>query len=219
MDMPFKKATFTCKNRHTVLKYCKSDADIRRVFQAHTCDVCKFPFEICEIKDETIMAVRDIDALESNIQKIQKELNDAQATLKSLKEQEEKDSGYFVPRGRTCGFHYVLGNGEVCSSQSPNDYFQYIRMGLYAKTRKEAEKIVARMQVTQKLRVLANGFKPDWNNNLTYKYYIYMYEKNFQIGCYASTSLGPGVVYFKTDTEAMNAIKELGDELYVLFDD
>ena len=65
-----------------------------------------------------------------------------------------------------------------------------------------------------RLKRAADGFVPDWVSNIEVKYAIEFnnYAKEWDVATYRYTQ-SPGVVYFRTEKDAQNAIDVLGEEL------
>lgn len=88
-------------------------------------------------------------------------------------------------------------------------------------TKEAAETELEKQKVMQKLRVLADGFVPDWgydtcnDNPKNYLYYAYRLG-TWSVSCSKNTSSGLGCIYFPTREAAQAAIDTLGSELDVL---
>ena len=68
--------------------------------------------------------------------------------------------------------------------------------------------------VMDRLKQMAGGFVPDWDDENQTKWYI-LHEnsiKEWSVG-FVTTTKSPGVVYFRTAHDAQAAIDELGEEL------
>ena len=94
-------------------------------------------------------------------------------------------------------------------------------MGNVFRTKEEAIRKRDKERVMHKLRVLANGFVPDWSSNFQQKweiYYNYETEKLSEAWHTSCRDASTRDVYFATQEDAKNARLTLGDELLVLFD-
>jgi len=154
---------------------------------------------------------------------IQQEIEDMKEALKSLeqKAREQEPQGVWQPKE---GEDYF---GIEDTSEVYEDYYSEgcittkarINQGNVFKTGEEAELEAKRREVTQKLRVLAGGFNPDWKDSAQTKVSV---EYNSEHGCLGVESYRhlqtQGAIYFKTKEAAQHAVDTLGYELLVLFD-
>lgn len=70
-----------------------------------------------------------------------------------------------------------------------------------------------------KFRRLAKGFVPDWGDDLQHKGYILYDHQNalWVSDCfYATQTQTPGIVYFATRQDALDAITAMGDDMELL---
>ena len=89
--------------------------------------------------------------------------------------------------------------------------------GNILRTKEDAERVVKRRIVTQKLRVLAGGFKPDWKDEKQLKEHVCLNPKSNTLATAHYAWKSQGVIYFP-EGKAKHAIDTLGDELLCLFD-
>lgn len=116
-------------------------------------------------------------------------------------------------------YYHLFNDGKI--ERDGWEGFQHERdafaMGNVFRTRKEAELEKKRRIVTQKLKELAGGFKPDWKDikqvkwNLYYEHEVEKWKLNSQRFCSV-----PGVVYFASEGDLSHAREVLGSELDVL---
>lgn len=115
-------------------------------------------------------------------------------------------------------YFYLLANGVYSSTWGGDPVDKgYTEQGLVFRTEKEAEKHRQRNIVMKKLRDLAGGFVPDWDDTAQTKYVIFFNYRynNWDTSGYDYT-YHYGQAYFHTRQEAQHAIDTLGDELKVL---
>ena len=161
-------------------------------------------------------ALNEIKQIEQNVQQMTTRLDE----LKKIVSQPDEPKGLWVPeKGEE--FYWVDSLGGVYKgtySGHSNDHHRK-NIGNYFKTRADAERHVKKLQVTQRLRELAGGFKPDWSGDSQTKYCIC---KNYNTGKvdfgWVHQASYAGTVYFETRESVQNAIKIIGDDLHVLFD-
>lgn len=151
--------------------------------------------------------MEDIEALKEKLASMGKELNNPE----TFKHFPSKGDNYYF---------YTSSKGVICSNIATSDD---LRVNVF-KSKEEADnaynKAVALEKVKRRLLELQGDWKPDWGNGDEEKVYIsyYHYEGVFE----------PGVVYFsqsfkvypymKSTEIALTIIKEMKDELKLIFD-
>lgn len=156
-----------------------------------------------------------------NHQQIREELSKAEQTQKSASESIARltkllnePEGCWKPEYDADG--YIVYADTVTDSKGAS--FLYHKTGNCFPTKEAAELHVKRLKVIQKLKEMAGGFKPDWKDSHTRKWFIaYNHEKkNWQTD--SNYWLQGSHVYFETEAIAQAAITTLGDELNVLLE-
>jgi len=90
---------------------------------------------------------------------------------------------------------------------------KYLLQGNLFRTREEAETERDKRIVMQKLRVLAGGYKPDWERYMSEKFSL-SHNSSAVWGVTINSRLHqPGCIYFPSREAAQAAIDELGSEL------
>jgi hypothetical protein len=83
-------------------------------------------------------------------------------------------------------------------------------------SKKDAERVQIFIKLINVAAVLNDGWAPDWNNNGERKYKITMEKKEFRVD--NNQVINAGMVYFKTEALAKQAIQIIGErELENLF--
>ena len=140
--------------------------------------------------------------------------------VNDIENQQKEPQGVWQPKDGE-GVYCVLRDGKVicvnyidCST-----YENELNQGGMFETEAEAKLEANKRIVTQNLRVLAGGFKPDFDNvgesklHINYNHYeerfVVLRDTNYQT---------QGVIYFETREAAQHAVDTLGDELLCLFD-
>lgn len=102
-----------------------------------------------------------------------------------------------------------LGEISTATSVKGEECFKYLNN---CTSKKQAEKLLAINKLMNVAKYLNDGWKPDWNNNNEYKYYLFVYNNNNTIGYSTCASSSFDVIYFKTKELAMQAVKILGED-------
>ena len=134
------------------------------------------------------------------------------------------DTGVWVPKiGDT--FFYVWAAGAICEDVWKNEEadFAMRALGNVYKCKVEAEIHVERRKayvaVVRKLREIAGGFVPDWEDKAQRKYFLYRNRiaKKWEFG-YVQDAQYPAAVHFRCEKDARAALA-LGSELDALLYD
>lgn len=165
---------------------------------------------------KTLTDLQDALAAEQTVR------NTADKRIAELKEQinalpqglwkPKKGEGYFFIKSDGCLDHDLYNNHPIDNRR--------LSIGNCFPTREAAERHVAWLKVTQRLRELAGGFKPDWNDHSQAKFKLCFDHivKKWE-SCIFYYCQNPGLIYFPTREAAQHAIDVLGDDLNVLLDD
>ena len=81
-----------------------------------------------------------------------------------------------------------------------------------APTEHQLQRLLALNKLMNTAYYLNNGWKPDWENTLQIKFYIYYNHNNKIISINFGNYLNYGIVYFKSKELAQQAIEILGEE-------
>lgn len=74
-------------------------------------------------------------------------------------------------------------------------------------TRREAKQYRKWLKARATLLEDTNGFKPDWNDEDEWKYYVYYNHKDSTFWVSSMSYLNDGKIYFETKEDAENSIK------------
>lgn len=77
---------------------------------------------------------------------------------------------------------------------------------------KQAKKLLAINQLMNTAKYLNGDWKPDWDNEKEFKYYILLNLSNNKINIYMTCVSLKSIVYFQTEELAQKAINILGEE-------
>jgi len=145
--------------------------------------------ELIELQDQHAKMGKKIKALELSLK-----ANDAWP-------QYDDRYLYVSSQGDICGFKYNGGDfDQDCQS-----------LGNMFRTEEEAEHEVKRRKVTTKLKSMTNGFVPNWDDRIKYKWYLRKYENDLECD-YHTIAQHLNTVYFATEEDAQKAIDTLGPD-------
>lgn len=121
-------------------------------------------------------------------------------------------------------YYYLDDDGDVNFSTEYNysfDNFRY-NIGNYFQTEKEAEAYRERLLAVKKIKdwALENAsFEPDWEHGGQKKWVINYNHKNssFQTDCWYTLQFQTELPSFKSDDDAKQCIKEMDQELRIVF--
>ena len=159
--------------------------------------------------------------------KIQLKINDkeislSEETIKEIKKVvEEKKNVYFIPEISE-RFYRIAGHGEPYFNGIGSD--KYVKTGMYAKTIKEAAKIVARMKAVQRVKVWISDnlrvFHPNWNESAQKKYHLYYnYEsKKFGYDYHIKYKEYSPIGYLKSEEDCEKLIEACKEGLLIILD-
>ena len=158
------------------------------------------------MKTDKTKLLQDIEAMKEKLASMEEELN----KLKEFK--------HFPSTGEVYYF-YTSSIGAICSNTASDNN---LKVNTY-RTEKEAEKAynkaVAIEKVKRRLLELQGDWKPDFNGNLgAYVIYYSYFSKKFDSGIHASIKHASLIPYIKTSEIVDTIIKEMDDELKLIFD-
>ena len=101
--------------------------------------------------------------------------------------------------------------GKRLENNDPFDYEDYTQYRSNCTSERQAQKLLAINELMNVAKYLNDGWKPDWNNGLEEKYYLYINNGN-KLCVYYIYGYNKGPVYFKSEELARQAIEILGEE-------
>jgi hypothetical protein len=159
------------------------------------------------MKTDKTKLLQDIEAMKAKLASMEEELN---------KPEEFK---HFPNKGEVYYF-YTSSKGAICSNTASDDN---LKINTY-KTREEAvkayNKAIALEKIKRRIIELQGDWKPDWGNGDEEKVDIsyYHYECVFEPGVVYFSQSFKDYPYIKSTEIALTIIKELKDELKLIFD-
>lgn len=150
--------------------------------------------------------IEDIEAMREKLASMEKQLN------------EPEKIKHFPSEGDVYYFYTFVGT--VCRNIASSDN---LKISVY-KTEKETQnaynKAVAVEKVKRRIIELQGDWKPDWTDDDERKYYILYHHtnKNFIPVCWFTTQSDSLIPYIKSEQIALTIIKEMENELKVIFD-
>lgn len=158
------------------------------------------------MKTDKTKLLQDIEAMKEKLASMEEELN------------KPEEFRHFPSKGDE--YYYYTSIGIICSNNAPNDD---LKVNAF-KTREEAKKAcltaVALEKIKRRLLELQGDWKPDWGNGDEPKVCIsYLHGTSiFQIGVFYAGHISIELPYIKSTKIAETIIKEMEDELKLLFD-
>ena len=104
-------------------------------------------------------------------------------------------------------YYYINAFGDIKNTNSAYSICHTI-IPHGAPTAQQLERLLAINKLMNVAYYLNDGWEPDWESYIEYKYFIYYENKIFKMG--SNTSVNYGVVYFKSKELAKQAIEILG---------
>ncbi|MFA7238969.1 MAG: hypothetical protein WC091_02580 [Sulfuricellaceae bacterium] len=154
----------------------------------------------------------------SEITKAEQTQREAAAHIDKLRKMLDEPEGCWKPAKFNEGY-CVTGNGSVCGSGHGFDAIEYNYFGNCFPTKEAAELHVKKLNVIQKLRELAGGYKPVWGNGkCIYSIVFDNSQKEWVATARTFTMDNFMLPYFSTMEAAQAAITTLGDELNCLLE-
>ena len=158
------------------------------------------------MKTDKNKLLQDIEAMKEKLASMEEELNKTEV----FKHFPSKDDKYY----------YYTTTGDVRNLTAVDDE---LRVNVY-KTEEEAQeaynKAVALEKIKRRLLELQGDWKPDWSDENEEKYCI-QYDHSdgwFKSDCWFTTQYNLSIHYMENDETALTIIKEMEDELKLLFD-
>lgn len=143
-------------------------------------------------------------------EEIGKEIERLVYGIKSLPDDKPK---LWRPCAENKGVFVVRNFGPILDLKTANLLYN---AGIVHETKSIARSALKRMEVTQRLRELADGYKFRYLEQNWMLIYDPKYKK---WDCrFASEGVVPGIIYFPTKSQAEAAIAEIGDDLNVLIE-
>ena len=159
------------------------------------------------MKTDKTKLLQDIEAMKEKLASMEEELNKPEVFK------------HFPSKGEVYYF-YTSSKGVICSNTaSGND----LKVNTY-KTIEEAEKAynkaIAIEKIKRRILELQGDWKPDWTNAIAEKYYIQYdhYNRQFTPLNWFSMQQDTAIPYTKSKDIALTIIKEMEDELKLIFD-
>lgn len=106
------------------------------------------------------------------------------------------------------GFFFDV-RGQIKSSIFCDPYYKDL---INCTSEKQAKKLLAINQLMNIAKYLNGDWKPDWDNEKEFKYYILLNLSNNKINIYMTCVSLKSIVYFQTEELAKKAIDILGEE-------
>ena len=159
------------------------------------------------MKTDKTKLLQDIEAMKEKLASMEEELNKPEVFK------------HFPSKGEVYYF-YTSSKGTICSNEASSDD---LKVNTY-KTREEAEKAynkaVAIEKIKRRILELQGEWKPDWTNEIAEKYYIQYdhHRKQFMASHWFSMQQYTSIPYMKSKDITQTIIKEMEDELKLIFD-
>lgn len=160
------------------------------------------------MKTDKTKLLQDIKAMKEKLALMEEELN---------KPEEVEEFKHFPSSGEY--YHYYMSNGTLCSNTAYNDDLKVKVFKTRAEAHKAYNKAVALEKIKRRLLELQGDWKPDWTDD-EIKYYI-QYDhciKNFIPIYWLDSQQATAFSYIKNEQITLTIIKEMEDELKLIFD-
>ena len=152
--------------------------------------------------------------------KLMKDIEDMKIKLASMEEELNKidEFKHFPSEGDE--YYSYTPSGSVYNSNVDNDG---LKVNVY-KTEEEAKKAcnkdIALEKIKRRILELQGDWKPDWSEENEEKICIHYdhYERRLRPVCWFTTQPDTLVPYMKNEEKALTIIKEMEDELNLIFD-
>jgi hypothetical protein len=158
------------------------------------------------MKTDKTKLLKDIEAMKEKLASMEEELNKPEVFK------------HFPSKGDK--YYYYTFMGTVCCNIATNDNLE---IDVY-KTKEEAEKAynkaVALEKVKRRIIELQGDWKPDWTDEKEEKYCIHYDHSDgwFKSDCWFTSQYNLSIPYMENDETALIIIKEMEDELKLIFD-
>lgn len=152
--------------------------------------------------------------------KLLKDIEAMKEKLASMEEELNKPEVYKHFPGKNDKYYFYTSSGSIHFNSVSNDD---LKVNVY-KTREEAEKAynkaVAVEKVKRRIIELQGDWKPDWTDVDEIKFYILYHHtsKSFRSIEWVITQYNTSIPYMKNTEIAETIIKEMEDELKLIFD-
>ena len=138
------------------------------------------------------------------------------AKLAVMEEQLNKPDEYKHFPSKGDEYYYYTSTGTVCSSTA---YEDELRVNVY-RTEKEAQKAYDKAVAVEKIKRRLLQLQGDWKDDKEVKFFIQYdhYETMFIPDCWFIVQPDTTIPYMKSKGIALTIIKEMEDELKLIFD-
>ena len=158
------------------------------------------------MKTDKTKLLKDIEAIKAKLAQMEEELN---------KPEEIK----YFPSYKDI-YYFYTSSGSICSNEASNNDLKVNAYKTREKAVKAYNKAIALEKVKRRLLELQGNWKPDWTNEIAEKYFI-QYDhcnKQFTPIHWFSMQQDTAIPYTKSKDIALTIIKEMKDELKLIFD-
>ena len=148
--------------------------------------------------------------------KLLKDIEEMKEKLAVMEEQLNKPDEYKHFPSKGDEYYYYTSIGTLCSNTSA-DY--ELRVNVY-KTEEEADKAYNKAVAVEKIKRRIVELQGDWKDDKEVKFCIQYdhYERMFMPVCWFITQPDTTIPFMKDQTTALTIIKEMEDELKLIFD-
>lgn len=154
--------------------------------------------------------------IKNKIKETKKQIENLQKTVNNLEEQLNKTDSRWKPEWNE-NYYYIQPNGTTAFTNNLSDTDQdIIAIGNCFKTKEEAEFEVERLKVVAELKEFA--FEPDWKIRGYRDKYVLAYNHYSEELVYCTdTWRQRDNIYFETEADVENAIKQVGEDRILKF--
>lgn len=146
--------------------------------------------------------LKSIESAKKNIEELQKNIKILEERLNKINKWPNEDDLYY----------YISGCGSINRAFFGNSEYHIakVEIGNCFKTKQEAEFELEKMKVRAELKKF--GFKPNWEDSETSKYYIFYDNRSKQLCVERIQFMQDDIIYFDSLDTVEKAIEQVGED-------